>query len=132
MNHPADMKRLLVCGSRTWNDYLVIAAVLLDFPRHEWVIVHGGHWAGADAIVDKIAKNAGYCVISIGAPWKSDLKRAAGPWRNQAMLDFLGPDEYRAFRMPGKSAGTDDMIKRCERAGIPGDVIDYVPDKVTA
>ena len=46
--------------------------------------------------------------------------RAAGPIRNQEMLDVGGHDLVVAVNRDwAKSKGTNDMVKRCERAGIP-------------
>jgi hypothetical protein len=39
------------------------------------------------------------------------------------MLDEGRPDRVIAFRMPGVSRGTDDMIRRARAAGIPVEVI---------
>lgn len=41
---------------------------------------------------------------------------AAGPIRNQHMLDIGKPDVVLAF--PG-GRGTEDMIRRAEKAGVP-------------
>jgi hypothetical protein len=49
------------------------------------------------------------------AQWKKH-GRAAGPIRNQRMLDEGKPDLVVAF--PG-GRGTADMIRRAERAGVP-------------
>ena len=38
--------------------------------------------------------------------------------RNQLMLECGEPDLVLAFRMPGKSAGTDDMVRRARKADI--------------
>jgi hypothetical protein len=54
------------------------------------------------------------------AQWKKH-GRAAGPIRNQRMLDKGKPDLVVAF--PG-GRGTADMIRRAERAGVPVRIAD--------
>ena len=54
-------------------------------------------------------------VIGFKANWFADGK-AAGPLRNQRMIDEGNPDVAIAF--PG-GRGTADMTRRCEAAGVP-------------
>jgi hypothetical protein len=49
--------------------------------------------------------------------------RAAGPIRNQQMLDEGKPDLVVAFLLP-QGSGTLDMIRRTEKAGIEVRVIE--------
>jgi hypothetical protein len=53
------------------------------------------------------------------ADWKTH-GRAAGPIRNQAMVD-AGADYFLAFNY-NVSRGTADCVDRCRKAGIPGRV----------
>lgn len=39
--------------------------------------------------------------------------------RNQRMLDEAAPDLVLAFRNEGRSRGTDDMVRRAKKAGVP-------------
>jgi hypothetical protein len=97
---------------------MVIASYKFVNPDEELVIVHGAA-RGADSIADQMARELGVRTIPIPAQWKVHGK-AAGPIRNQQMLDEH-PDiaiTY-AFRLEGRSNGTDDMISRSKDAGIP-------------
>jgi hypothetical protein len=81
--------------------------------------VHGACPDGADAVADA------WTLASLPrpperwpAPW-AQLGRAAGPRRNQAMVDSR-PDEAHAFlREPPVSRGTRYCVDAAERAGIP-------------
>jgi hypothetical protein len=85
------------------------------------VIVHGGA-DGADALADQAALLWGLQRDVYRADWSKHGK-AAGPIRNQRMIDEGKPDRVIAFRMPGESRGTDDMIRRAQVAGIPVEII---------
>lgn len=111
---------ILVCGSRTWSYGRAVYDMLnVEEPT---VVVHGDCPIGADAYA------AGWCNLHdvpqrrYPADWRTH-GRAAGPIRNQQMLDAEQPDLVLAFRSRGTSRGTDDMIRRAKRAGVPVRVI---------
>lgn len=114
------MKTVLICGSRGWQDRAPIEA-LLDELGTDVRIIHGGA-RGADLLAGAVALERGIDVISVEADWHRH-GRAAGPIRNQSMLDLHHPVAVYAFRCIGKSNGTDDMCARARRAGIPTEVI---------
>lgn len=117
------MKRVLVAGSRTWDDYHPIRIVLaglaeaaaLDKP---FTVIHGGA-SGADSI-------AGYCgaqladeVLAFPADW-ARYGNSAGPRRNAQMLAEGQPDELWAFSDDlDVSRGTSDMVRRAISAHLP-------------
>jgi hypothetical protein len=107
------MMRVLVCGSREYDDYDQMCAVLNPLKDSISVIIQGNA-DGADclarmwAVFNKIQK------ISYQADWET-YGRKAGPIRNQRMLDDGKPDLVIAF--PG-GRGTADMVKRARRAGV--------------
>jgi hypothetical protein len=111
--------RVIVCGSRTWNDRAAIADVLhdlaltLDTPLN-CTIVHGNA-RGADRIAAQEALKAGFYVEAHPADWEQHGK-AAGPIRNQRMAD-LGADLCIAF-WDGASAGTRHMVDLANRRAI--------------
>lgn len=79
----------------------------------ELVIVHGGA-RGADSIADRWAKRNHISVKPHPADWDR-FQKAAGPIRNQEMLDEEKPDLVIAF--PG-GRGTADMVSRARRSGV--------------
>lgn len=76
-------------------------------------IIHGACPTGADRVADKWAERNMMPRRRIAADWDKHGK-AAGPMRNQAMVD-LKPSYAIAF--PG-GRGTQDCVQRCDKAGI--------------
>lgn len=110
-------RRLLVCGSRRWQDFQTIRKVL----EYCWAagyrrLCHGDA-IGADRIGGLLAKRIGYKVTVFPADWDTHGK-AAGRIRNQRMLDEFQPDLVIAFRSPGASNGTDHMVSIAQAMGI--------------
>ena len=109
-------KRILVTGSRDWKDRQTIYKVLDRHSRGGRVtIVHGDCPTGADRMAQDWADMMSQESEKHPADWKK-YGRAAGPKRNQAMVD-LGADICLAFVIPG-SRGTIDCMKRAQKAGI--------------
>lgn len=101
-----------VCGGRTYGHVQAMREAFKELPK-DTVIVHGGA-PGADALAADVANEFGFRVIEISADWHK-FGNAAGPIRNQWIVDS-GADKLFAF--PG-GRGTNDMITKCEAAGIP-------------
>jgi len=109
--------RVLICGSRDWKDASPIAYIMDNYldPDTDTVIVGGAR--GADSIAQSEALARCIPVIVVPAQWDRH-GRAAGPIRNQQMIDRYMPDVVYAFPM-SYSKGTSDMLCRAEKAGIP-------------
>ncbi len=107
--------RVLVCGSRKWTDYAVIEWRMKALPP--WSVIIEGEARGVDRAARQIAKHLGLEVKPFPADWDK-YGKAAGPIRNQQMLDEGKPDLVLAYPMPD-SVGTQDMIERAKKAGIP-------------
>lgn len=115
--------RVLVCGSRTFTDDVIIGAVLGGWCTPGYVIVTGDA-KGADAIAHQWARDNLMLSERYVADWDTYAK-GAGPIRNQQMLKS-GVDVCFAF-VDGRlsqSRGTTDMVKRCEAADVPTYVIE--------
>lgn len=110
--------RVLVCGGRDFHDKPRVYCSLAEINgAHETAIstlIEGGA-TGADELAKAWAFYASVPVETYRANWKAD-GRAAGPIRNQRMIDEGKPDLVVAF--PG-GRGTADMIRRAKAAGIP-------------
>ena len=112
--------RVLVCGGRDFADRDLVARTLAPYRPQpitapsEHKIIHGGA-AGADTLAREWAEVYGVPYREFPADWKTH-GRAAGPIRNQRMIDEGKPDLVVAF--PG-GRGTADMIRRAEAAGVP-------------
>ena len=108
--------RVLVCGGRKFDDLPFLDKSLdqLHADLRITMIIHGGA-NGADTMAHFWAGVNGVPIEVYHANWKRD-GRAAGPIRNQKMLDHGKPDAVAAF--PG-GRGTADMIRRAIKASIP-------------
>lgn len=104
-------QRAIVCGGRYYSDSAKIDAALSALALCG--IAHGDA-GGADALADRWARESGVPITTFPADWNA-LGRAAGPIRNQRMLDEFRPDLVVAF--PG-GRGTYDMVTRARSAGV--------------
>jgi hypothetical protein len=108
--------RAIVCGGRKFKDWPMLSAAL-DAIHAETPLdcVITGAAPGADTLADTWARTRSIRVERYYALWRT-YGPAAGPIRNQKMLDEEKPDVVIAF--PG-GVGTADMISRAEKAGVP-------------
>lgn len=108
--------RVLVCGGRDFNDCGLVWATLDQLARTDSVdCLIEGDARGADRIAGHWAKRRHIDLRLFPANWRKHGK-AAGPIRNQRMIDEGKPDFVIAF--PG-GKGTADMVARAKAAGIP-------------
>lgn len=129
--------KILVCGSRDWTDRETIRAWLARFPK-DTTVIHGAA-RGADTTAGEEARALGFTVREYPADWAAH-DRAAGPIRNQRMLDEEHSGVTRAGHAPidrclaftralrreerdGRTTGTGDMVIRCVAAGIVATII---------
>ena len=111
--------RVLVTGSRSWDDATTLRAALDERTARygaRLVVVHGHCPDGADAHADAWAVAHGVRVERWPADWRT-LGKSAGFRRNQAMVDSR-PAECLAFIRDG-SRGATHCATAAERAGIP-------------
>lgn len=113
--------RILVCGGRDFEDRSAVAIALREFRPvnvvtdvSDAVIIVGGA-PGADTLAEEWADVWGVRKRVFLADWKKHGK-AAGPIRNQRMIDEGKPDLVIAFK---GGRGTADMVSRAKKAGIP-------------
>lgn len=105
---------IIVCGGRYYADHAKVAEVLGLHVGPGCVIVHGGA-TGADQLAGQWADANEISSRVYRARWGKH-GRAAGPIRNQYMLDHERPALVIAF--PGGD-GTADMVRRAKAAGVP-------------
>ena len=105
------MVKVLVCGSRYFNDWPTVFDTLDAVDEQIAPITHiiSGGARGADACGKRyaLANDLGY--TEYPADWETH-KKAAGPIRNKQMLVEGKPDIVVAFDTRGP--GTEDMIKQ--------------------
>ena len=121
MTAPVDPFRILVTGSRTWDDQATIEKELLRLwlgqgCRTDLIVVHGDCNRGADRIADLCWRRRGLPVEAHPAQWKA-LGLAAGRIRNEEMVR-AGASICLAF-IKGDSRGATHCMTRAEQAGIP-------------
>lgn len=110
--------RKLICGQRDFNNTKAIYDIMKTFPKGTTIIE--GEAKGADTISRICAEILELEYEPYPAFW-SDYGKAAGPLRNQEMLELGKPDEVHAFYINGqqhKSRGTKDMVNKARAAGI--------------
>lgn len=110
--------RVLVCGTREGIDDTLIDA---ELSRLSPDVVIEGDCHGVDRQAGQWARTHGVELVTFPADWRR-FGRAAGPIRNQAMLDQGCPDLVLAFAT-AISKGTNDMIRRAEVSGVPVRVV---------
>lgn len=103
------MTRVLVCGGRNFSDWALLKSQLdAENKKHQFsILIHGGA-PGADTLAKTWAAISGIPELQFLALWQTN-GRAAGPIRNQQMIDEGKPELVIAF--PG-GRGTADMVKR--------------------
>lgn len=107
---------VLVFGGRDFEDYPRLAAVLNRvWQKHPSAELLSGGARGADTLAIEWAALHGIKTHVEMADW-TRLKKAAGPVRNQLMLDRYKP--RGAVMFPGWR-GTPDMLSRCLANGVP-------------
>lgn len=142
---------MLVCGDRHWKDYDFILRwieqlvrnheevhhILSDYPDgFEPLMIIEGEADGADKLARRAGEQLGIVVQKFPADWKK-YGRAAGPRRNQQMLDEGKPDFVMVFHDDIEhSRGSKDMIERAKKArnglGIPHRVFTHDKDSLDA
>lgn len=97
---------------------LYVAVVGIALLRHGVTVVIQGGARGADTLAQLAARRIGLPCITYEADWDRHGK-AAGPIRNQQMLETSAPELVLAF-IPesGITKGTRDMVTRARAAGV--------------
>ena len=115
------MTRVLVCGGRDYADkaraFKVLDAAVERLGLTD--IIHGGA-SGADDLAGQWAKARSVPSREYPAEWYQG--KASGPIRNQRILDEGKPDLVLAFK---GGRGTQDMVRRAEKAGVRVIKIDW-------
>jgi hypothetical protein len=111
--------KILVCGSRTYNNHDTINTVLTGlYATHgRFTLIHGAA-KGADTLADEWANNTLCATVRVPANWELHGK-SAGPIRNKQMLDY-GPHLVVAFvdKPLHESRGTNHMVTIARAAGV--------------
>lgn len=132
------MPRVIITGSRSWDAPSVAGRVIQRLRQRykdaDLVIVHGDCPTGIDAAFDKVSRLSYLKVERYPADWTTHGD-AAGPVRNQQMIDSGADFVIAAHQSIAWSRGTKDCVSRALKAGIPVWLIDgekAEPRKLTA
>ncbi len=110
--------RVIVAGSRGFNDYAVLQMVcdklLAKKKQTHNIIIISGTARGADTLGEQYARERGYVAERFPADWLQ-YGKAAGPIRNRQMAD--NADALIAF-WDGYSTGTRNIITEARRKGL--------------
>ena len=116
--------RLLICGDRHWSEIKPIRREVIrlngprKYPSGVIEVIISGHAPGADILGEFVAEELEIPTEVYPAQWDV-YGRAAGPIRNQQMLDEGKPTHVLAFHPNlDKSKGTKDMVTRAMKAGV--------------
>ena len=116
--------RLIVAGTRTFDDYVLMKEKREDYSGAPVVII-SGNAKGADQLGIRYAMERNLSFRRFPAQWHQ-YGKAAGPMRNAQMLAYAkeGIPALVAF-WDGKSRGTDNMIQAARRGKAFVRVIPY-------
>lgn len=111
-------RRILVTGSRIWNDMEWVWQILDEFVESGDTIIHGNCDSGADHFAELWYQNHKDTVNieRYPADWHT-YGKSAGPIRNQHMV-ATGADICIGFPLLG-SRGSWNCMSLAEKAGIP-------------
>lgn len=111
------MFKVLICGSRDFNDYKLINSFVQSLPD-ETVLIEG-EARGADSIARDAAIKRGLRVEKFPADWQKYGKKA-GILRNYDMLQEGKPNIVVAYSTDIKnSKGTKNMLEQSIKVDIP-------------
>ncbi len=125
LTEPLEPYRVLVCGDRNWTDagkiMLALKRIVSALGEQRVVVVHGKA-RGADTLGGVAGKALGLEIEEHPAQWDK-FGRAAGPIRNQEMLDSGLAYAVACHSDLTTSKGTKDMVGRLEKAGVPYELV---------
>ena len=124
------MTRIIIAGSRKFNDYKKMLTVLDDLGIHlinsiDPVEIISGHAPGADSLGERFAKAYKYPLKLFPADWEK-YGKSAGPIRNEQMAEYAAKADRGiliAFSI-GESFGTRSMIRLAKQYGLEIEVVD--------
>lgn len=123
--------RVIVAGSRTFNNYMLLSEKLSDelrnFNKDDVEIISGGAH-GADTFTEIYAKQNDYKITVMRADWKTYGKQA-GFIRNNQMAEYAVSDNNIKSMLiafwDGRSRGTRHTIHAARQNGILVKIVEF-------
>lgn len=119
--------RVLAFGSRDWPFPGIVtnhlSSYYIDTPHvgpDPFKLITGGA-RGVDTIAEEWAEAMNVWSVVYKADW-NQYGKSAGHIRNQQMIDEENPTYFLGFIL-NNSKGSQDMLHRLQREGIPGEVV---------
>lgn len=113
--------RVLVCGSRTWEDvkpiYTFLKGLRAEYPKRRMLVAHGAA-QGADTMGDAAAQALDIETCVYPAQWGKHGKRA-GFLRNHQMIEEFKPHLVLACSEHPITKGTQHTVNLAKKANIP-------------
>lgn len=109
------MKKYLIAGSRTFNDYNLLLQVINKYEKPD-VIIEGGA-KGADVLGRRYANENNIECQEYKADWDR-YGKSAGYIRNSEMVNQLDKTDKAFIFWDGKSKGTKHTIDLCNKKNI--------------
>lgn len=107
--------RLIIAGTRSFNDYKMLRFLALDFIKDEKdVEIVSGMAQGADKLGEQFAKEFGFPIKQFPANWAL-YGRSAGPIRNEEMAQYA---THCLCFWDGQSSGTKSMMNLAKEYGL--------------
>ena len=118
--------RIIVAGSRTFNDYDLLESTLSDYLKeNNNVTIISGAAKGADQLGERFARKYRYNLKYFPAQWDM-YGKSAGPIRNRKMAEYAAEERGVLFAFwDGKSRGTKSMIDLAKKSGLEVHVVRY-------
>lgn len=111
--------KLIIAGSRKFNNYSLLIQAVLDFIKDEKPTIISGGAFGADKLGERLAREHQFDLIQMIPDWDS-LGRRAGIVRNEEMAKIA---THCIVFWDGESKGTKHMISMCKKYNLVYEVV---------
>lgn len=122
------MKRIIIAGSRDFNNYKLLEQSLLDFIgsfEHNQIEIISGTARGADRLGEQFSNSMNYNLVRFPADWDK-YGKSAGYRRNAEMAKYASEEDGVLFAFwDGQSRGTKHMIDLANKYDLEVHVINY-------
>ena len=120
---------LIIAGSRTFSDYLLLEKIMNKLTVHiDDIVGFSGTQKGTDQLGERWYDENRFMYHRFYPDWDQYGKRA-GPIRNQEMVKAAGPKSRCVVFYDGSSPGSTNMIETARAYGLKLKVILYKEQK---